>query len=392
MKFSTALTSLILILPFLTGEALGAVAVRAGGNKGGNKGGNGGKGGNQNNANNGAANDNNNNAANNTAANAAGNNNGNAQTSLTLNPAVIAKGFEQNGLNANGSEAGEVASLTSNNNFINFCLTVPNKPITNGQQIKTGSCNPAPMGIIAATTNMPSAKFTVPVNGQNFQPNTAFTISMAVNNLQTGNFVNANSNYYSAPQQVNAQGTIIGHTHFTVQAIPSFTSAAPLDPNTFAFFKGVNTAAVNGVVSAAVTAGLPAGQYRVCSINTDANHTPCLVAVAQHGSLDDCVYFSVGGNNGANAFGGAGAGNATATAGNGKGNDNGNGAAASSSAAAAASSSAAAGKGAGKQGGNNGNKDNNGGNNGDNKGQGNNKGGKGGRRSVVRQSRLGREY
>jgi hypothetical protein len=27
-------------------------------------------------------------------------------------------------------------------------------------------------------------------------------------------------------------------------------------------------------------------------MNTDANHTPCLVAVAQHGSLDDCVYVS----------------------------------------------------------------------------------------------------
>ena len=149
------------------------------------------------------------------------------------------------------------------------------------------------MGIIAATTNMPSSKFQVPVNGQNFDANTAFTISMAVNNLDTGNFVNADANYYSAPQQVNSAGDIIGHTHFTVQDVGSFTSTTPLDPNVFAFFKGVNSAAVNGVVSEDVTAGLPAGAYRVCSINTDANHTPCLVAVAQHGFLDDCVYVSI---------------------------------------------------------------------------------------------------
>jgi hypothetical protein len=148
------------------------------------------------------------------------------------------------------------------------------------------------MGVIAATTNMPSSKFVSPVNGQNFAANTAFDIKMAVNNLQTGNFVNAAENYYSAPQQVNAQGTIIGHTHFTVQAVPSFTSATPLDPNVFAFFKGVNGAAQGGVVTESVANGLPAGSYRVCSINTDANHTPCLVAVAQHGSLDDCVYVS----------------------------------------------------------------------------------------------------
>lgn len=148
------------------------------------------------------------------------------------------------------------------------------------------------MGVIAATTNMPAAKFVSPVNGQNIQANTAFNIQMAVNNLETGNFVNAEANYYSAPQQVNAQGDIVGHTHFTVQAVPSFTSTTPLDSTVFAFFKGVNGAAQNGVVSEAVTNGLPAGTYRLCSMNTDANHTPCLVAVAQHGSLDDCVYVS----------------------------------------------------------------------------------------------------
>jgi hypothetical protein len=210
---------------------------------------------------------------------------------LALDPSVIATGFEQNGQET--PAAGQVASLTSSNNFINFCATVPNLPITNGQQIKTGSCNPAPMGIIAATTNMPSAKFVNPVNGQNVAAaNTPFNMTVAINNLETGNFVNADANYYSAPQQVNQQGDIIGHSHFTVQALDSFTSTTPLDPTVFAFFKGINQAATNGQVSEEVTAGLPAGVYRACTINTDANHAPCLVAVAQHGSLDDCVYVS----------------------------------------------------------------------------------------------------
>jgi hypothetical protein len=146
------------------------------------------------------------------------------------------------------------------------------------------------MGVIAATTNMPSSKFVFPVNGQDIKANTAFTIKMAINHLQTGNFVNAQSNYYAAPQQVNGAGDIIGHTHFTVSTVPSFKSTKPIDPNTFAFFKGVNGAAVGGVVSEVVTAGLPKGVYRLCSMNTDANHAPALVAVAQHGTLDDCVY------------------------------------------------------------------------------------------------------
>jgi len=438
MKFSAAFTSLVLLVPLFAGEALGAAAVgrdffhfhR-------------GKHGNGRNQGNGAA-ANNGTAANTSAAAAStavanttavannataaannatvlastGNNNNNGsssdpQSSLTLDPAVIATGFEQNGQAT--PVAGQVASLTSSNNFINFCLTVPNLPITNGQQIKTGSCNPNPMGIIAANTNMPSAKFVTPVNGQDIAPNTAFTISMAVNHLQTGNFVNAQTNYYAAPQQVNAQGDIVGHTHFTVQSIPSFTSTTPLDSSVFAFFKGVNGAAVNGVVSETVANGLPAGVYRVCSINTDANHAPCLVAVAQHGSLDDCVYFSVGGAGGASPFGGNAAANTTAAASNATAAAppaaaanstaaassaapaassaasaaSSAAASAASSAAPAASSAAAAGNG-GNQNGNGGNQNGNGGNqngNGGNKG----KGRKGGR-DVRRMSRLGRDY
>jgi hypothetical protein len=209
---------------------------------------------------------------------------------LALDPKVISVGFEKDGQEV--PTAGQVASLTSSNNFINFCLTT-NKPLTNGLQTKTGSCNTAPLGVIAATTNMPSSKFVNPVNGQDIAANTPFEFKMAINHLVTGNFVNAASNYYSAPQQVNQAGDIFGHTHITVQDVGSFTSTEPLDPNTFAFFKGVNGAAVGGAVTASVTAGLPAGLYRACSINTDANHTPVLVAVAQHGSLDDCVYVSI---------------------------------------------------------------------------------------------------
>ena len=62
--------------------------------------------------------------------------------------------------------AGQVASLTSKNDFVNFCLTT-NKPVTDGQQIKTGSCNPTPMGVIAATTIVPSSTFQNPKNEEN---------------------------------------------------------------------------------------------------------------------------------------------------------------------------------------------------------------------------------
>ncbi|KAI1793760.1 hypothetical protein LXA43DRAFT_1059756 [Ganoderma leucocontextum] len=191
---------------------------------------------------------------------------GDPQSSLTLLNSVIATGFENNGQNV--PEAGQVPSLTSSNNFINFCATLE-KPITNGLQISTGSCNPAPMGVIAATTNMPSAKFVFPENGATVPANKDFTIQMAIKNLVTGNFVNAAENYFSAPQQIDsATGNINGHSHFV-------------------FFKGLNAAAQGGILTADVPGGLPAGSYRIASINSAANHQAVLVAVAQHGALDD---------------------------------------------------------------------------------------------------------
>ncbi|KAI9572624.1 hypothetical protein HD554DRAFT_1330334 [Boletus coccyginus] len=113
-------------------------------------------------------------------------NSSSAQTSLTLVSSVIAKNFSQNGLDTCTSEAGEVASLTSTNNFINWCATLPDLPITNGQQLKNGSCNPAPMGAIPSTSNIPSVKFVTPANLAVVPPNTTFEIALAVRHFGTG--------------------------------------------------------------------------------------------------------------------------------------------------------------------------------------------------------------
>ncbi|KAG5646871.1 hypothetical protein DXG03_001947 [Asterophora parasitica] len=315
MKFSVA--SLLVLLPLLSQAAAVTVpnlSTRQDNNR--QRGGNRNNGGNNNNGNNNG-----------------GNNGGNAgtggnpQTSLTLDPRVIAKGFANDGQDV--PAVGQVKSLTSTNNFINFCLTQPSLPITDGKQITTGSCNPAPIGAIPSVDRMPSSKFTFPPNGGNVGANQPFTISMAINNLQTGNFVNAQNNYFAAPQQLNGQGTIIGHSHVVVEQLTSLTQTTPTDPRKFAFFKGLNGVAQGGVLTADVTSGLPAGAYRLCSINAAANHQPAIVPVAQHGSLDDCVYFTsgaaAGANNGGNNStngGNAGAGNGAA-AGGAAGNNNG---------------------------------------------------------------------
>ncbi|KAF5361470.1 hypothetical protein D9758_006240 [Tetrapyrgos nigripes] len=291
----------------VTGGANGFGGFGQGGNNNGQGGNNNGQGGN----NNGQGGNNNAAAGGNTGTN------GDPQKSLTLDPKVIASGFAKDGQQT--PAAGQAASITSTNNFINYCLTVPNLPITNGKQIQTGSCNPAPIGAIPSVDNMPSAKFVSPANGATISAGKSFTISMAIKNMQTGNFVNAQENYFAAPQQLSAQGQIIGHSHIVIEKLNSLGDTQPLNPKQFAFFQGLNAAAKNGVLTADVTdgkpkfralmilkltdfcLGLPAGPYRMCSINSSSNHQPVIVPVAQHGSLDDCVYFTAtngGGNNG----------------------------------------------------------------------------------------------
>ena len=207
--------------------------------------------------------------------------------SSALDPSVINTGSEQNG--QQNATAGQADSLTSNNNFIGFCA---GKTITDGLQIKTGSCNPIPMGDIPSVTNMPAAAFTFPQNGQDLAANQTFTFSLGTEGMQTGDFTNADTTYFAAPQQLNGAGQVIGHNHITCQTINSLTDTSIPNPQQFAFFKGLNAAAVNGALTAVVTGGLGPGFYRACSITTTANHVSVAGPVAQRGSFEDCVRVS----------------------------------------------------------------------------------------------------
>jgi len=213
------------------------------------------------------------------------------QTSLTLDPSVVCSGFSDNGQNP--PVAGQSASSTSNNNYINFCaLTLPSLPLTNGAQVTSGSCNPAPIGQIPSVDNMPSAKFNFPKNGDSINANVPFNATLNIQGIQTGVFTNAQKTYFAAPQTLNAQGQIVGHTHIVIETLSALDQITPTDPKKFFFFKGVDAPAQNGIAAALVTSGVPAGSYRICSINSSSNHQPVIVPIAQHGSLDDCSYFT----------------------------------------------------------------------------------------------------
>jgi len=282
-----------------------------------------------------------NNAASGTAA-AAGGASGD-DTSLTLNPIVIQN--TDNGQNP--PVTGQSAALLSQNNFINSCAdTIKTLPITNGLQITSGSCNPIPIGQIPASSKIPSTKFQDPINMSTIPANTAFNVTMAVKNIQIGVFTNAQKTYYANPQFLNAAGEVVGHTHLVIEQIPSITSTAVTDPQTFSFFKGVDDAADgNGNVVVPVAAGLPAGTYRFGTIMSSATHQPVIASIAQHGLIDDVIYVTVSAGGAAAAGNGAAAAGTAATGAAGAAAA-GTGAAGAAAAGTGAAGAAAAGKGA----------------------------------------------
>jgi hypothetical protein len=126
------------------------------------------------------------------------------------------------------------------------------------------------MGRIVSKDKMPSAKFKYPLNGSLIAANTTFTVQLAIQNLDTGYFSNSDTNFLAAPQSVNDQGVLMGHSHIVIQAVSSYMSVDPLDPQQFVFFKALNAAATNNILSIAVTGGIPAGIYRISSVSLAA--------------------------------------------------------------------------------------------------------------------------
>ncbi|KAF9491920.1 hypothetical protein BDN71DRAFT_1397487, partial [Pleurotus eryngii] len=188
---------------------------------------------------------------------------------------------------------GITGSLTSTNNFINFCMTLENTRLTNGEVVPAGSCNPVPMGVLPANTLMPSSKFTNPKNGDNIPARKAFTISLAVRNFQTGSLANPQKSFLAAPQQVNAQGLIIGHAKVVIEALTGFNQTTPTDPTKFAFFQHIGSQAQGGILTASVSGGLPDGYYRLSSILSATNSQPVILPVSLAGVGDDAVYVSI---------------------------------------------------------------------------------------------------
>ena len=59
--------------------------------------------------------------------------------------------------------------------------------------------------------------------------NTDFTVDLAIINMATGNYTSTETTYMSAPQQLDPQGLVYGHTHITIQVVLPPNSANEIE-------------------------------------------------------------------------------------------------------------------------------------------------------------------
>lgn len=223
---------------------------------------------------------------------ASGSNVTDPQSSLTLLPYLVV----DVATNGTSNNTGATPSLVSKDNFINYCATV-GLPLLDGTQNQksTGMCNPVVMGAIPSVSHLPSSKFVSPTNLGILAVNTTFTVSLAVKGLETGWAANGDTNFLTAPQQLNmTSGLIKGHAHIVIEQLESLQQTTPTNPEKFAFFAALGGKAdEKGQLHTNVTGGLPVGVYRVTSTITAMNHQPVIGPVAERGSLDDTIYVSL---------------------------------------------------------------------------------------------------
>ncbi|EQL02218.1 ribosomal protein s17 [Ophiocordyceps sinensis CO18] len=220
---------------------------------------------------------------------------GNGDAALALKSNLVQTGSQTTGFDPNSKDnLTSAASITDKANFINFC---DGKQLTNGLVIEKGpSCNGIPMGDIPAPDQMVSALFIEPKNGQKMALNQSFKIQVMIANLNAGSFTNATSTYYSAPQFLDKEGRVVGHTHITIQNLDETLDGGPVpDPAKFATFKAITDEGDGkGLLSTTVDGGLTTpGEKRMCTLVAAANHQPVIMAAALRGAQDDCIRFTV---------------------------------------------------------------------------------------------------
>ncbi|KAF8647745.1 hypothetical protein AX16_006580 [Volvariella volvacea WC 439] len=204
-----------------------------------------------------------------------------------LHPAIRISEF---GRDNNVPNPGQVASLSSLNNFINYCAVVQDYPlIGEAANADDGLCTPAPMGIIPSPDKMPAVRISSPRNNATIPANQPIGVEMAYRNFYYWHTVPPKK-AFSAPQYTRfySDEAFAGHPHLVVEELTSFNQDTPTDPQKATLFMEFYSGTI-----ALIDGGLPPGLYRLTVSVVAANHQPVVLPLVRHGGIGDAIYITV---------------------------------------------------------------------------------------------------
>ncbi|CAG8444418.1 3759_t:CDS:1, partial [Diversispora eburnea] len=164
-----------------------------------------------------------------------------------------------------------------------------------GTQNSSGSCSSQILGDLPPKSKMVSVIIVNPENGASIAADEKFKIRIEVSNLETGFFADPGTDFTDVSQTTTDDGIIKGHVHVTIQELNG--NVIP-NPSEFKFFKGMDDAADDKGGLETEVSGLPSGFYRLCTLAASEGHQPVVMPIVQRGSQDDCIRFSVTGDDG----------------------------------------------------------------------------------------------
>ncbi|KAJ7903199.1 hypothetical protein B0H13DRAFT_2512158 [Mycena leptocephala] len=188
--------------------------------------------------------------------------------------------------------AGQTAADLSKNNFANACALTPKVRLP---MVSKSPADPAIPSPLAKFPPSPTCRLEIsePEEPRHYRLRRHLQHRPQDQKHPARHLHQRPEDVFCQPTEAQRSGQIIGHTHVVMETIDSLTTTKLSDPTKFFFFKGVNDAQdAQGNVNVPVAGGVKPGVYRMCTIVSSATHQPAIVPIAQHGSLDDCIYFT----------------------------------------------------------------------------------------------------